>query len=182
MRTSLLTLRTLSARRNSQLPTSDFRLPTSVAAPGRNPKSGFTLMEILVVIVIIGILSSVVGVSVLRHIRKAKRETARLQIKNFQVALKTYQMEQGQLPTEEQGLAALCRKPSAPPIPTEYPEEGYLDSIQLPLDPWGRPYIYLVPGREGARYEIISYGGDGEPGGEKEAADISSAELQRVAD
>lgn len=139
--------------------------------------AGFTLIEILTVIVIVGILSGVVGVSLSRWVVKARVDAARLQIRTFQTALKTYRMEQGRIPTEAQGLEALCAKPTVAPIPVEYPDEGYLESKRVPPDAWGNPFIYLVPGRDGEPYEIISYGSDGMPGGRKDAADLTSAEL-----
>lgn len=140
-------------------------------------KSGFTLIEVLIAITIIGILSSVVGLSVAGYLRKAKLEAARAQIKTFQTALQMYKAAHAQFPTTAQGLEALCVAPVLPPVPREYPPEGYLESRNLPRDPWGNPYIYLVPGRRGEACEIISYGADGEEGGTGEAADISSAQL-----
>lgn len=139
--------------------------------------SGFTLIEILVVVLIISILAGIVGVSVLRHPGEAKFTAARLQIKNFKHALKLYRMEQNVYPTQEQGLEALCVKPTSPPVPEKYPEDGYLDSRKVPKDPWNHDYLYLVPGRQNEPFEVISYGADGEEGGTKEAADISSSEL-----
>jgi general secretion pathway protein G len=89
-----------------------------------------------------------------------------------------FRAEQGQLPTQEQGLEALVRKPTLPPVPEKFPAEGYLNSPNLPPDPWKHPYIYLVPGRQNEPFEIISYGSDGEPGGQGDAADITSSNLQ----
>jgi general secretion pathway protein G len=140
-------------------------------------KNGFTLIEILVVVLIISILAGIVGLSVLRHPGEAKVKAAQIQIKQFKSALQIYRMEQNQYPTQEQGLKALCVKPSVPPLPEKYPEEGYLQSLKLPKDPWNHDYIYLVPGRNQEPYEIISYGSDGEPAGTGEAADISSSDL-----
>lgn len=142
-----------------------------------NKKSGFTLIEILIAMTIIGILSGVVGLSVSGYLRKAKLEASRAQIKTFQTALQMYKAAQAQFPTTSQGLEALCAAPSIPPLPKDYPAEGYLESRNLPKDPWGTPYVYLVPGRKGEPYEIVSYGADGEEGGVGEAADISSAQL-----
>lgn len=139
--------------------------------------NGFTLIEILVVVLIISILAGIVGLSVLQRPGEAKLAAATLQIKNFKQALKLYRMEQGQYPTAEQGLDALCVKPSAPPVPERYPEDGYLDSRKAPKDPWNRNYIYLVPGRHNEPFEILSYGSDGEEGGTNDAADISSSDL-----
>ncbi len=138
---------------------------------------GFTLIEILVVVLIITILAGIVGVGVLRHPGEAKIAAAKLQIKTFKSALQLYRMEQNRYPAQAQGLPALCRRPSIPPVPEKYPEEGYLDSRNLPQDPWKNDYIYIVPGRNNEPYEIISYGSDGEPGGTGDAADISSSDL-----
>ncbi|MBI3986926.1 MAG: type II secretion system major pseudopilin GspG [Lentisphaerae bacterium] len=141
-------------------------------------QAGFTLIEILVVVLIISILAGLVGVSVFRHPGEARVSAVKLQLKTFRSALQMYKMEQGRYPTQEQGLQALCAKPVTAPVPERYPEEGYLDSRQPPLDPWNREYIFMVPGRANEPYEIISYGSDGEPGGEGEAADVSSSDLR----
>ena len=142
-----------------------------------NRKSGFTLIEILIAMTIIGILSGVVGLSVSGYLRKAKLEASRAQIKTFQTALQMYKAAHALFPSTSQGLEALCVATSIPPVPRDYPAEGYLESRNLPRDPWGNPYVYLVPGRKGEPYEIVSYGADGEEGGAGEAADISSAQL-----
>ncbi len=143
----------------------------------RKRRRGFTFLEILIAMLIVSILSGAVGLSLYRHVRRAKVEAARTQIRTFMAALQIYRVEQGGLPSQAQGLEALCRAPTIPPVPRAYPEEGYLESRNLPLDPWGRPYVYLVPGRNNEPFEVISYGSDGEPGGTGEAADISSASL-----
>ena len=140
-------------------------------------KSGFTLIEILVVIIIITILASIVSVNVLRKPGEARVSAAKLQIKQLQTAVQLFKTEQGRAPTQAQGLEALVVKPTTDPIPQQYPADGYLESRKLPKDPWNNDYIYLVPGRAGEVFEIISYGSDGEPGGEGDAADISSSEL-----
>ena len=139
--------------------------------------NGFTLIEILVVVLIISILAGIVGVSVLRHPGEAKMAAAKLQIKNIKHALKLYRMEQNCYPTQEQGLEALCVQTTIPPVPERYPEDGYLDSRIMPKDPWNRDYLYLVPGRQNEPYEVISYGADGEVGGTNDATDISSSEM-----
>ncbi len=138
---------------------------------------GFTLLELLVVVVIITILATIVGVKVAQRPAQARVAAAKAQIANFRTALQMYRMDNGRLPTVEQGLKALCQKPAIAPVPERYPEGGYLESRKVPLDPWGREYVYIVPGPDGEPYEIISYGADGEPGGDGEAADISSAAL-----
>ena len=128
-------------------------------------RSGFTFLEILIAMLIISILSGVVGLSLYQYVRKAKVEAARAQIKTLQTALQMYRAAHGQLPTQAQGLEALCRAPTDPPVPENYPEEGYLERRTLPADPWGRPYVYLIPGRNNETFEILSYGNDGEEGG-----------------
>ena len=143
----------------------------------KHVSQGFTLLEILVVVMIITILATVVGVSVARHPGEAKVTAATAQIRAFQSALQLYRMEQSVFPTQQQGLMALCRKPDTSPVPERYPDEGYLQSRNLPADPWGNQYVYLIPGPDGEPYEIITYGAGGEPGGSGEAADISSATL-----
>lgn len=142
----------------------------------RDGRNGFTLLEILVVVLIITILATLVGVNIAREPGKARAAAARAQIETLRTALQIYRMEQGQVPTPEQGLRALCQKPETPPIPEKYPEGGYLEATAVPQDPWGREYVYVVPGPGGLPYEIVSYGSDGQPGGKGDAADISSAD------
>ena len=145
----------------------------------RRPGSpgGFTLIELLVVIAIIAILAGVVAVNVMNKPAEARVAAAKIQLKILKTAVQMYQTEQGAPPTLAQGLEALVRKPVTGPIPEHYPGDGYLDSPQVPHDPWDRPYLYLVPSRSGRSFEIITYGSDGEPGGEGEAADLSSEDL-----
>ncbi|MCF7838125.1 MAG: type II secretion system major pseudopilin GspG [Candidatus Marinimicrobia bacterium] len=139
-------------------------------------RAGFTLMEILVALIIISVLATLVGVNVLRKPGEARVTAARVQLRNLAAAVRLYHAEQGQFPSQTQGLLALVEKPSAPPIPARYPEGGYLDARDVPLDPWSRPYLYLIPGRDGQPFEIVTYGRDGEPGGSGEDADLSSAD------
>jgi general secretion pathway protein G len=143
----------------------------------RREKNGFTLTELLVVLTIIMLLTGLVGVNVVRHQREARVSAAKIQVKLLAQAVRQYQVEQGAPPTREQGLEALVRRPTRAPVPERYPPEGYLDSREVPLDPWGRPYEYIVPGRDGVAFEVVSFGRDGEPGGEGDAADISSMDL-----
>ena len=150
------------------------RMKKQCALPGR---LGFSLIEILVVLGIMMSLAGLVAVNVIRHRAESKAKEAALQMSAFKTALKIYHVEQGRYPTQTQGLSALVQRPTAPPVPANYPVEGYLDSRRIPLDPWGAEYIYLAPGRRGEPYEIITYGSDLEPGGEGHAADLTSAEL-----
>jgi general secretion pathway protein G len=131
----------------------------------------------LVVLVIIMSLVGIVSVNVVRFQAKARVDAARIQLKQLQAAVRLYQTEQGRLPTEEQGLEALVQKPATPLVPERYPDDGYLESRRVPRDPWGRAYVYAVPGREGAAFEILCYGSDGEPGGKGDAGDLSTADF-----
>ena len=140
-------------------------------------KGGFTLIEILVVVLIITILAGLVGVNVLHQPGKARVSAARMQLQQFKTALQLYRTEQGQVPAQSQGLDALVAPPAGQPPKAPFPEGGYLDSLNVPLDPWNNPYIYLAPGRHNESFEVISYGSDGEPGGSGEAADLSSSDL-----
>jgi general secretion pathway protein G len=140
-------------------------------------RSAFTLIELLVVVLIISILATVVGVYVLDMPGQARVSAAKAQVGAFDVALERYYVAHGGFPTEEQGLAALCREPTSSPVPENYPDSGYLKTLEIPKDQWGNEYVYSVPGPEGRPYEIVSYGADGEPGGEGTDADISSLAL-----
>jgi general secretion pathway protein G len=137
-------------------------------------QSGFTFLEILIAMLIVGILSSVVGLQLYSHVKKARLEATLTQIKILKTALQLYQADSGSFPEQIQGLAALAVKPTVGKIPDQYPADGYLDSHIVPRDGWKHEFVYLVPGPDNAPYEIISYGSDGEPGGTGDAADISS--------
>ena len=143
----------------------------------KNNRSGFSFIEILVVVAIISILATIVGVSIWPQLSGASVTAAKTQIGNFRTALATYYKDNLSFPTAEQGLSALCKAPTLPPEPKHYQEGGYLDSRDVPKDPWGSDYIYNVPGPEGKPYEIISLGRDGKEGGEGADADISSLDL-----
>ncbi|MDZ4199581.1 MAG: type II secretion system major pseudopilin GspG [Kiritimatiellia bacterium] len=142
-----------------------------------NWKRGFTLIEVLVVLVILMGLMGIVTVNVVRHQSEARVKTARIQIRQLQQAVNLYRAEQGRIPTQEQGLEALVRPPAIPPVPTRYPQEGYLEGRRVPKDPWGNDFLYLVPGRDGSVFEIVSTGSDGELEGTGDAADLSTADF-----
>jgi len=143
----------------------------------KRKQNGFTLVEVLVVLFILMSLAGIVTVNVLRHQAEARVSAARLQIRQLQDAVQLYQAAHGRIPTQEQGLEALVRKPVAGPIPARYPAEGYLMSRTLPRDPWGNEFVYLAPGRDGLPFEIISFGSDGAMEGQDDAADLSSADF-----
>ncbi len=139
---------------------------------------GFTLLEILVAVTIIAILATIVGVKVANEPGRARVAKAKTYIASLNTALKLYRMDNSMYPTMEQGLDALCNKPSRPPIPHNYRQDGYMEGSSIALDPWQHEYVYMVPGPDRHPYDIISYGSDGEPGGTGEAADIHSSELK----
>ena len=135
-------------------------------------RSGFTLIEILVVIVVIAILATLVAPNIFQHVGAAKSATAKSQIEMLGAALDAYRLDNGTYPTSQQGLPSLWEKPSVDP-PTNW-RSPYLRK-PVPLDPWGRAYMYLYPGQQNpTSYDLISYGADGKPGGEGEDADIAS--------
>lgn len=134
---------------------------------------GFTLIELMVVIVILSLLAVMVGPKIIGRSDDAKVADAKVQIRNIETALKLYKLDSGVFPTTEQGLQALVTKPSTGKIPNNYRAEGYLENKNIPKDPWGNDYIYLSPGEHGD-YDLSSYGADGARGGEGKNADIES--------
>jgi len=137
---------------------------------------GFTLIEIMVVVVIIGILLAIIAPKIIGRTDDARVVEAKAQIKNFDTALKLFKMDNAFYPDTEQGLEALITKPATGKIPANYKQGGYLEKNKLPLDPWHNPYAYISPSADNP-YEIICYGADGKPGGEEYDADISNWDL-----
>lgn len=135
---------------------------------------GFTLIEIMVVVVILGILAALVVPRFLDRPEEARRTKAAVDIKGIEEALALYKLDNGFFPSSDQGLKALVTKPETGRIPGRFAAGGYLKKV--PVDPWNRPYVYLSPGAHDT-YDIISYGADGEPGGEGNDADIESWNL-----
>lgn len=135
---------------------------------------GFTLMELLLVLVIVGLLAAVVGPTLYQRIQPAKETAARLQMENFAVALDSFLIDVGRYPNTQEGLAALRTKPTGGADKWNGP---YLKK-DLSSDPWGHAYAYRAPGRSGG-YEIISYGADGREGGEGENADVTSWQVAK---
>ena len=132
---------------------------------------GFTLIEIMVVIVILGVLAALVVPRVLDRPDEARAVAARSDIATIIQALKLYRLDNQRYPTTEQGLNALVAKPEQPPLPPNWKPGGYLE--RLPKDPWGRPYQYLSPGLKG-EIDVFSFGADGQPGGNGFDADVGS--------
>ena len=135
---------------------------------------GFTLIEIMVVIVILGILAAIVAPNVLGNVDKAQQEKVRQDIRAIDSALKFYRLDNYNYPTTEQGIEALVTKPADPNIKNWRPG-GYLPSV--PKDPWGKPYEYQSPGNNG-EVDIFTYGRDGAPGGDGIDADIGNWDTQ----
>src|SRR6201997_4044406 len=140
------------------------------ARASRTAEAGFTLVEMLVVITIIGLIMSLVGPRVLNYLGESKVKAARIQIQSFSSALDLFYLDAGRYPSSAEGLAALV-KPTAGLTSWNGP---YLKGGAVPNDPWGKPYVYRSPGERSA-YEIISYGADGQEGGTGTAADITTA-------
>jgi general secretion pathway protein G len=136
---------------------------------------GFTLVEIMVVVVIIGILGALVVPKLLGRTGESRQTAARVDISTIMQALKLYKLDNQRYPTTEQGLQALVQKPTSGPAANGWKEGGYLE--RLPKDPWGNQYQYLSPGIHG-EIDVFSYGADGQPGGSGEDADIGSWEAK----
>jgi general secretion pathway protein G len=137
--------------------------------PALRRNRGFTLIEIMVVLVIIGVLAALIVPNVLDRADDARVTAARTDINNLMQSLKLYKLDNQRFPTAEQGLDALLRKPTASPVPPNW--KPYVE--KLPADPWGRPYQFLNPGVKG-EIDVFSYGADGQPGGEGKNADLGS--------
>ena len=136
---------------------------------------GFSLIEIMAVVIIIGLLVALVGVNVTGQMDSARVKTAEAQIDRLASALEFYRMDNAVYPTTEQGLDALIQKPTTPPEPRRYQPDGYLQRKSLPLDPWGEPYQYRSPGEHNPRgFDLWSWGADRAPGGSDDGADIGN--------
>jgi general secretion pathway protein G len=132
-------------------------------------QGGFTLIELMVVLLIIGVLAALIVPNVLDRADDARVTAAKTDVNNLMQALKLYRLDNQRYPTAEQGLQALRTKPSTAPVPGNW--KSYLD--QLPNDPWGRPYLYMNPGIKG-EIDVMSFGADGQAGGEGKNADVGS--------
>jgi general secretion pathway protein G len=136
-------------------------------------EKGFTLIEIMVVIIILGILAMYVAPKLMGRPEEAKQVRAKMDIAALETALKLYKLDNGIYPGTEQGLIALVQRPETGVIPKKWRQGGYLEKNKVPKDPWGNDYVYLSPGLKGD-FDIISYGADGVPGGENENKDINN--------
>jgi general secretion pathway protein G len=137
----------------------------------RHRQAGFTLIEMMVVMVIIGLLMALVGPRFIRQEEKARVRTARTQIELLGTALDTFRLDVGRYPTSQEGLAALRQRPFG----VDRWDGPYLKK-EVPADPWARPYFYRSPGEGGRPYDLLSYGADASPGGDGDGRDIASWE------
>jgi general secretion pathway protein G len=138
------------------------------------PSAGFTLIEIMVVVVILGILAALVAPNVIRRIDDARVTKAKQDVRAYETALNLYRMDNFRYPTTEQGLEALVKRPVDPNI-RNWKEGGYIDGMKK--DPWGNDYAYIAPGTHGD-YDLYTLGADGQPGGEGQDADIGNWNIE----
>lgn len=147
------------------------RMSMPAASRRRPAEAGFTLVEVMVVVVIIGLLATAVMINVLPSQDRAMKEKARTDVAVLEQAVETYRLENLTFPTSDQGLSALVTPPPGLSRPDRYREGGYIR--RLPQDPWGNPYQYRYPGEHG-RFDVWSLGADGQQGGEGDDADIGN--------
>ncbi len=144
-------------------------MPPTPVTPRRLIQRGFTLIELMVVLLIIGVLAALIVPNVLDRADDARVTAAKTDVSNLMQALKLYKLDNQRYPSAEQGLQALLTKPTVDPMPVNW--KPYLD--QLPKDPWGRPYQYLSPGIK-SEVDVMSFGADGQTGGEGKNSDVGS--------
>ena len=143
----------------------------------KSNNSGFTLIELMVVIVILGILAGLIIPRIMGRPEEAKQLKAKMQIESLETALKLYKLDTGMYPDTEQGLQALIEQPETGALPKNWRKGGYLEKGRVPKVPWKNDFVYLSPGAHGD-YDIISYGADGVPDGEDKNRDINSWEIE----
>jgi general secretion pathway protein G len=144
----------------------------------RGNHRGFTLIELMVVVIILGILALYVGPKIMGEPEKAKRVKAKMDIATLETALKMYKLDNGVYPSTEQGLLSLVEMPETGVVPKNWRKGGYIERNRVPKDPWGNEFVYISPGVHGD-FDLISYGLDGVPGGEDEGGlDINNWEIE----
>jgi general secretion pathway protein G len=137
-------------------------------------KGGFTLIEILIVVIILGILAGLVVPRIVGKPGEARQAKAKMQIEALEMSLKLFKLDNGFYPTTEQGLKALVEKPTTGRIPNNYRDDGYIEKGKIPKDPWNRDYIYVSPGTHNRDFDLMSLGADGEIGGQEEDTDVTN--------
>ena len=140
-------------------------------------QAGFTLIELMVVVVILAILAGLIIPRFMGETDKAKQAKAKMQIESLESALKMYKLDNGSYPTTEQGLKALVETPTVGNLPKNWRQGGYLEKGKVPKDPWDHEYVYVSPGSHGD-FDLSSLGADGEPGGEEFNKDINNWEIE----
>lgn len=135
----------------------------------KSSEAGLTLVEMIVVLAIVALVAALIVPNVIGRPDEARVTVAGTDLRTISAALKMYRLDNGRYPTTEQGLAALVEKPRTPPAPSNWSAEGYLPD--LPVDPWGNPYLYRSPGRNGG-FDLMSHGRDGKAGGEGPDGDL----------
>jgi len=144
----------------------------------RGNHRGFTLIELMVVVIILGILALYIGPKIMGEPEKAKRVKAKMDIATLETALKMYKLDNGVYPSTEQGLLSLVEMPETGVVPKNWRKGGYIEKNRVPKDPWGNEFVYISPGVHGD-FDLISYGLDGVPGGEDEGGlDINNWEIE----
>jgi general secretion pathway protein G len=159
--------------KEERLKKSGFRLNETLSGD-----RGFTLLEILIVITILGILASLIAVRVMDRPGEARAMKAQLDIQTMENALKLFKLDNAYYPTTEQRLRALVERPSVGRAAPKWREGGYLEKGELPKDPWGNDFFYMSPGVHNRDFDIWSYGADGEEGGEGEDGDVTNWKTQ----
>ena len=152
-------------------------METSRVPERQRSQRGFTLIEIMVVVVILGILAGLIVPRIMSRPEEARRTKAALQIRSIESALKLYKLDNGVYPSTEQSLEALVKKPESGTVPKKWREGGYLESSKVPKDPWGNNFLYLLPGEHGD-FDLSSYARDGQKGGEGDDLDINNWDLE----
>ncbi len=140
--------------------------------------SGFSLIELMIVVVILGLLAGLLVPRIMDRPEEARVTKAKTDIRTIESALRFYRLDNGFYPSTEQGLQALIREPESSPVPRNWSQGGYLEASSVPKDPWGHEYIYRSPGEGDRDYEIISLGADGQEGGTGYNQEIRSWEIQ----
>ncbi len=140
---------------------------------------GFSLIELMIVVVILGLLAGVLVPRIMDRPDEARVTAAKTDIRTLEQALRLYYLDNGRYPTTEQGLQALISRPESEPVPRNWRSRGYLEASSVPRDPWGNEYIYRSPGDQGRDYEIISLGADGKEGGTGFDSEIRSWETSQ---
>ena len=144
----------------------------------RGNHRGFTLIELMVVVIILGILALYIGPKIMGEPEKAKRVKAKMDIATLETALKMYKLDNGVYPSTEQGLLSLVEMPETGVVPKNWRKGGYIEKNRVPKDPWGNEFVYISPGVHGD-FDVISYGLDGVPGGEDEGGlDINNWDIE----